>query len=218
MSSKKVFADKPYNKCLSCPHRQTKCDGPRTSAMPLLRWCEFMRDMKELNGLTNLDIAERSGVSVKTIERLMALRADNDIMRETARLIEDAIIGSSNQYPCYLAFEENATADSQHFNDAARELERALADNQDYRVALDGIHTSYKAEMQLIRDEAQVKVNFLLEQNAFLRDSLKAKDEQLNHRAYAMNERWTIIERQMKEIDELKTTNAKLLEKLVEKV
>ena len=50
---------KPYNKCLSCPHRSTRCDGPRTSAMELRRWCEFMRDMKELNGLTNLEIAEK---------------------------------------------------------------------------------------------------------------------------------------------------------------
>ena len=163
MKKQKDFADKPYNRCLACHHREGKrCDGPRTSAMELPRWCEFMRDMKEANKLTNAYISEKSGVSIKTIERLMALNSEQDIMRETARRIEDAIIGSSNQYPCYLAFEETLPDNSQKLTDATRELERALADNKDYRAALDNIHASYNAEMQLIRDEAQKKIDFLL--------------------------------------------------------
>lgn len=158
-------SEKPYNKCLGCQHRKEgRCDGPRTSAMPLLRWCEFMRDLKKANGLTNQEIADRSGVSIKTIERIMAMNDDKDIMRETARLIEDAIIGSSNQYPCYLAFEETVPQDSDKLRDAMLELERVLDDNEDYRKALDGIHDSYKAEMQQIRDEAQRKIDFLREQ------------------------------------------------------
>lgn len=159
------FGEKPYNRCLNCDHRaERRCDGPRTSAMPLQRWCEYMRDMKKANGLTNADIAERAGVSVKTIERIMALNMDHDIMRDTARLIEDAIIGSSNQYPCYLAFEENVPVNNEMLNDAMRELERALADNKDYRIVLDNIHDSYKAELQLVRDEAQAKIEFLRDQ------------------------------------------------------
>lgn len=170
MKARTTSVEKPYNRCLSCPHRQIRCDGPRTSAMPLARWCEFMRDMKELNGLTNAEIAEKSGVSVKRVERLMALNIEQDIMRETARLIEDAIIGSSNQYPCYLAFEESVPEEKQKLNDALRELERVLADNKDYRQALDNIHASYNAEMQLIRDEAQKKIDFLLAEIESLRN------------------------------------------------
>lgn len=157
--------DKPYNRCLTCQHRTDKrCDGPRTSAMPLDRWCEFMRAMKEANKLTNLQIAEKSGVSIKTIERIMARNCEQDIMRETARMIEDAIIGSSNQYPCYLAFEEIVPSESEKLADTFRELERALADNEDYRKALDGIHASYREELQTVRDEAQKKIVFLRNQ------------------------------------------------------
>lgn len=154
--------DKPYNKCLPCTHRQEgRCDGPRTSAMTLARWCEFMRDLKAANGLTNQIIADRSGVSLKTIERIMACNCEKDILRETARLIEDAIIGSSNQYPCYLAYEETIPQDSEQLREALRELERATEDNADYRKALDAIHDSYRAEMQNIRDEAQRKIDYL---------------------------------------------------------
>ena len=169
MKSKPDYSTKPYNRCLSCPHRKLRCDGPRTSAMELKRWCEFMRDMKEVNGLTNAEIAEKSGVSIKTIERLMAQNIDQDIMRETARRIENAIIGSSNQYPCYLAFEEGVPDSTQKLNDALRELDRALSNNKDYKDALDNIHTSYNAEMKLIRDEAKQKIDFLLQEVERLR-------------------------------------------------
>ena len=168
MKKKSIYGDKPYNRCLSCPHRKVRCDGPRTSGLELDRWCEYMRDMKEINGLTNAYIAEEAGVSVKTVERLMALNTDQDIYRDTARRIENVIIGSTSTYPCYLAFEEEHRPDEK-MNDAMRELERALADNQDYRQALDNIHDSYKAEMETIRAESQKKIDFLLAQIAALR-------------------------------------------------
>ena len=156
------FSEKPYDRCLVCDFRkQKRCDGPRTSAMLFPRWCEFMRLMKEANHLTNAQIAERSDVSVKTIERIMAGKQDQDIFRDTARRIEDAIIGSSNQYPCYLAFEEERPNNDERLKDALRDLERALADNDNYRKTLDGIHASYKEELQTIRDEAQAKISFL---------------------------------------------------------
>lgn len=134
------YGSKPYNRCLSCKHRQEKrCDGPRSSAMTLARWCEFMRDMKIANELTNAEVSEKSGVSLKTVEKIMALSCTQDIMRETARLIEDAVIGSSNQYPCYLAFEDMSAGG-------------AVMD-----------------ELKVVREEAQRKIDHLLQQVAYLR-------------------------------------------------
>lgn len=168
MKRKTDFSEKPYNRCLSCPHRKVRCDGPRTSSLELPRWCEYMRDMKEINGLTNAEIAEKADVSIKTVEWVMSLKCDHDIQRDTARRIENAIVGSSSTYPCYLAFEEEHRPDEKMI-DAMHELERVLADNEDYRAALDNIHTSYKAEMETIRAEAQKNIDFLLDQVAQLR-------------------------------------------------
>ena len=169
MKKKTDFSSKPYNRCLTCGHRGLRCDGPRTSAMNLARWCEFMHDMKEVNGLTNAEIAEKSGVSIKTIERLMAQNVEQDIMRETARRIEDVIIGSSNQYPCILAFEESLPQNTQLLNDTLKDLEHALNENKDYKAVLDNIHASYNAEMQMIRDEARQKIDHLLAEVESLR-------------------------------------------------
>ena len=172
---KKVIAsmtNKPYNRCLGCEYKGIKCDGPRTSAMPLLRWCEYMRDMKDVAGLSNLEIADKSGVSLKTVERIMAMKVEQDIYRETARAIEDVVIGSSNQFPCYMAFLEETPESSTKLDQASRELERALADNADYRKALDNIHGSYQAEMNEIRGEAQRKIAYLLQQAERLREEI----------------------------------------------
>lgn len=164
------MSDKPYNRCLGCEFKGIKCDGPRTSAMPLLRWCEYMRDMKDVAGITNQEIAEKSGVSLKTVERIMAMKVEQDIYRETARAIEDVVIGSSNQFPCYMAFLEEAPESSPELLQASRDLERVIADNEDYRKALDSIHASYQAEMNEIRGEAQRKIAYLLKQVDRLRE------------------------------------------------
>ena len=153
-----LTTEKPYNRCLTCEFRkQKRCDGPRTSAMSFPRWCEFMRLMKDANHLTNAQIAERSDVSIKTIERIMAGKLDQDIYRDTARRIENAVIGSSNQYPCYLSYEEQHPRNDIRLSEALRDLERAIADNNDYRKALDGIHASY----QQIRAEDRDKIAYL---------------------------------------------------------
>ena len=152
MKRRTDFAEKPYYKCLTCEHRIAKrCDGSRTAPMELATWCEYMRDMKDVNGLTNAYIAEKAGVSIKTIERIMAINCEQDIMRETARRIENAIIGSSNQFPCYRAFEETATA------------------NNDMKAIIDNIHTSYAAERNIIRAEAQKRIDEMREQVERLR-------------------------------------------------
>lgn len=200
MKTKNFCADKPYNRCLSCPHRQVRCDGPRTSAMPLKAWCEFLRNIKDLNGLTNAEIAERSRVSIKTVERLMALNCDQDIMRETARLIEDAIIGSSNQYPCFLAFEETIPEDRQKLNDALRDLERAVADNKDYRQALDDIHNSYNTEMQLIRSEAQKKIDDLFEEVRIARNECEQWKKESEHWRAENDRKGRLIDKYMEKI------------------
>lgn len=149
---------KPYRNCLSCQHRTEKQCGPRTSSMPLLAWCEYMRVMKEANHLTNLEIEQRSGISLKTIEKIMALNCDQDIMRDTARRIEDAILGPATQFPCYMEFANSAPEASEKLNKALIDLERALNDNEDYRNAMNNVQATHAVELQAVRDEDNAKI------------------------------------------------------------
>lgn len=112
-------ASKPYYRCLSCIRFGVSCGGHSTRDMTLKEWCEYMRDVKDAKHLKNANIATAADVSVKTIEKIMAISYDDkDIMRGTARRIEMAVIGASAQYPCYLDYE-----DSEQINKLREEVE-----------------------------------------------------------------------------------------------
>lgn len=95
-----------YDRCLACTYLGNGCDGPRTTSMTTERWCHWCRALKELRGYTNAYIANSTGLSETTIERIMAGKASQDIMRFTAGKLEDFLIGSSGQWPCAIEVNE----------------------------------------------------------------------------------------------------------------
>lgn len=145
MLSKKNFKEKSYNRCLYCEQRGVTCNGPRTSDMPLERWREFMRDMKDVEGLTYAEISARTNppIAERTIEKKLSPGGDGqDLMRETARAIESAILGSA-PHPCYLAFIDDTS------NKTTLEAEIARLNN----------------ELAALRSESQKKIDHLLSEN-----------------------------------------------------
>lgn len=201
MKKQIIFTDEPYYACLDCSHRAAgRCNGPRTSSMTLEEWCKFMRAMKETNGITNKEIEKRTGISVKTIEKIMAINCDHDIMRDTARIIENAIIGSSTSYPCYLAFEENVPEVSQRVSGALADLERSLGEQ--HTAALDNLRNSHAAEMLAVKAKHTAKMTALKEEE-------NAKVEYLR----------LLVERLQREKDNLWAENvrkSRIIDQLVE--
>ena len=82
-----------------------------TRGMDLEAWCEYMRDVKDMAHLTNAYIASAADVSIKTIERIMAINIDQDIMRATARRIELVVVGEVGKHICELDYDEQLVAD-----------------------------------------------------------------------------------------------------------
>ena len=114
--------------------------------------------------MTNAYVAEKADVSVKTIEKIVALNCDADIRRDTARRIEDAVFGEPCGIVCYLEMADSVPEASERLNAAMIDLERALSDNEDIRKAMDNVQISHAAEIQAIRDEDQKKIDYLREQ------------------------------------------------------
>lgn len=158
MLSKKNYKEKSYNRCLFCDHRGVSCNGPRTSDMTLERWREFMRDMKEVEGLTYAEISARSGLPARTIENKLAPGGNGqDIMRETAKAIESAILGST-PHPCYMAFLESSPDINKSKNDLEAEIARLHHD-------IELLHQSHKEELAAVRADDQRKIDFLRAEN-----------------------------------------------------
>lgn len=147
MPNRKTYKEKTYNVCLLCDHRGVRCNGPRTSDMTLERWREFMRDMKEAEGLTYAEISERTEprIPARTIERKLAPNGDGqDIMREVARAIEGAILGST-PYPCLLSVM------------GADALKSAAA--QETEIA------KLREALETLKAESQRKIDYLMKEN-----------------------------------------------------
>lgn len=108
-----------------------------------------MRDMKEVEGLTYAEISARTNppIPARTIEKKLSPGGDGqDIMRETARSIETAILGSTD-HPCYLA------------------SVIASSDNKSAQSALEAEIARLTAEIAAVKEEAQKKIDFLLAEN-----------------------------------------------------
>lgn len=121
MKTRQDPSTKPYYKCLSCPRFRKICGGIPTRGMDLREWCEYMRDVKETAHLTNAYIAKEAEVSSKTIDRIMAIDIEQDIMRSTARRIELAVIGPVGEHTCYLDHGDGATTEK--INQLVAEIE-----------------------------------------------------------------------------------------------
>ena len=80
-----------------------------------------MRDVKELAHLTNAYIAKEADVSIKTIERIMALNDEKDIMRASARRIELVVIGPAGKHICEIDYE--ASSATERINRLLTEIE-----------------------------------------------------------------------------------------------
>ena len=111
MKTRQDSSTKKYHRCLSCTRFKNTCGGRPTRGMDLETWCEYMRDVKELFHLTNAHIAKEADVSIKTIERIMAINIEQDIMRATARRIELAVIGPVGNHTCYLDYSDDTSAE-----------------------------------------------------------------------------------------------------------
>lgn len=121
MKARQDPSAKPYYRCLSCARFRKSCGGRPTRDMDLQNWCEYMRDVKELARLTNAYVAKEAEVSIKTIERIMAINIEQDIMRATARRIELVIIGPVGDHTCYLDYDDGTSAER---------INRLLAENE----------------------------------------------------------------------------------------
>ena len=163
MKSKKNFAEKPYNRCLFCPKRLSEpreCNGPRTGSMKTDRWREYMRDIKEVDGLTFDEIAERTNglMSTQSIQNALAPGATRDLNRETARIIENAVFGVSVGDPCPFDFLDSLDVDGKRVVEVEAELAQL-------RQNIKHIHDSYNQELETVRAEYQRKIDYLKDEN-----------------------------------------------------
>ena len=135
MKTRQDPATKPYYRCLSCAKFRKACGGIPTRDLDLQSWCEYMRDVKEIAHLTNAYIAKEADVSIKKIEDIMAINCDHDVLRATARRIEQVVIGPVTKYFCDLDYDGSAATD--RITSLLAEIDHLQKENDRYTKIID---------------------------------------------------------------------------------
>ena len=160
MPNRKNYSAEPFAKCITCENRKVVCRGMDTSDMPLETWRSFMRAAKDYEGLTYAEISARTvpQIPARTIEKKLAPGGDGqDLMRETRRAIETAILGPVLSR-CYRSFMDSLPAGTKSSADLEAEMTML-------RKNIEMIHASYQKELEIVRAEAQTKIDYLLTEN-----------------------------------------------------
>ena len=162
---------KTYNQCIICENLGVSCDGPNMAAMTMERFCEWCKLRKEQLGWSNAKLAEVSGCSKGTIDRLVSGLATG-INAETKSRIACALIYqkpyevSWGKYPCTLALQSDSSAN--------------LAE-------MDGLRSQVALMEKQLHQQSEndrTKIEHLKEENEFYKSQMITKDKQLEDRAW----------------------------------
>ena len=111
MKTKYDYTNKPYRRCLACPRFRSECGGIPTRGLDLKEWSEYIRDVMDHFDLSCADVAREADVSQRKVESIRAIKIDQDIMRATARRIEQVVLGAVNRYICDMDYDAKSAAE-----------------------------------------------------------------------------------------------------------
>ena len=155
MKTRQDPSTKPYYRCLVCPRFRKICGGRPTRDMDLLNWCEYICDVMDMAHLSNAYVAEKAEVSIKTIERIKARNTDQDIMRATARRIEQVVLGPVTRHICDLDFESGT---------AIEKLTQLEAENLELKRKLAAMDELHRNDIRAVKAEYQEQITFMKEE------------------------------------------------------
>ena len=111
MKQRQNASTKPYYRCLHCPRFRSECGGIPTRGLDIKEWSEYIRDVMDHFGLTATAVAIDADVSQRKVESIHAINIKEDIMRATARRIEEVVLGTVNQFICDMDYDSKSAAE-----------------------------------------------------------------------------------------------------------
>ena len=119
---------KPYYRCLSCPRFRKLCGGRPTRDMTLAEWCEYICDVMDACHMTSAYVAEKAEVSSKTMERIRSINCEQDLMRGTARRVEQIVLGPVGEHSC--CQDRNDSASIERINQLLQQVDFLRKENE----------------------------------------------------------------------------------------
>lgn len=156
--SPETLEEKPHNICVSCARIGDTCDGPNFLAMSVERWCEWCRLRRDFLKWKNQTIADKSGVSKISVDRIMAGDV-KDLRITTMQTVTRALVnGAWGNAPCVLVTE---TEKEIYVDNPV-----IIAQCQHLQHTIDQLSEDFRQELSAVRADDQKKIDFLMGQIA----------------------------------------------------
>lgn len=129
------LTEKPYYRCIVCQDFRNLCGGMPTRGLDTKEWCELIRDVMDFFHLSCAYVSKESKVSQRTVERVHAVKIDQDIMRSVGRQIEIVVLGHATRLLCKM--DHDATATAALIEQLRKENEHLRKENERYAKIID---------------------------------------------------------------------------------
>ena len=142
-------------KCIDCTHRATDCaQGLMTLPLKdLIVWCKAI---KKQIGITNNQIAEKSGVAYGTIERIMAGKAEDAKFSSV-----QAIVNVLLEYTPGVTCPDDDALSAAHLRQRLTELTRVETEKEKLEQHLAHLREDHAKELETVHTDTAQRVAYL---------------------------------------------------------
>ena len=172
-----TITSKPNNQCIRCDNLGVICDGPNAASMSNERFCEWCKLRKNELGWSNQKLADVTGLSKTTIDRIMTGKITG-LNGETINILSCALVYGYNssgeswgKFPCPLS---------------------ANAPDDDVKILREE-NARLLLQLKQQSESDRGKIDHLKKQIAFDEEQMKEKDTLLKDRASFMRRKDLII-------------------------
>lgn len=160
-----------FDKCIICERLGQDCVPNlfELSWADLLNW---WKKRQKFLGWSNQALSDKSGVPVGTINRIKA--GEDDCKYSTMRMIIHALTGGYNvEFPC----QKKLDAEFVHIETLEKQCAELTSANESLVLRLQTIEEMHRNDIIAIVADYKERIEFLKENNAFLRDQFKWQQE-----------------------------------------
>ena len=161
-----------FDKCIKCERLGESC-VPNLMLLPFSELIQWIGKRQKYLDWTNQIFSERSKVPLGTINRIKAGEYMDCKYSTIQHLLITLIGGTTDEFSCT----EQVTKELEQLEvleQQAARLTATEAKNRELTAILDKLGEQHRQDIRVIKAEYQEQIAFLREQNAFLKEQLKA--------------------------------------------
>ena len=160
-----------FNRCITCECMGQDC-VPNLLALSWADLLNWWKERQKFLGWSNQVLSDKSNIPLGTINRIKA--GEDDCKYSTMRSILHALLGSySVEYHCQKRLDQEFA----HIEILEKQCAELTSTNEALVAKMQTIEETHRNDIRVIRAEYKEQIDFLKENNAFLRERIQYEIE-----------------------------------------